>query len=37
MENKLKTAVCNGTVKLDAARRAIATDSTAALSKAAIS
>ncbi|MFB6536432.1 hypothetical protein ACFCY8_17240 [Streptomyces noursei] len=33
VENKLKTAVCNGTVQLDAARSAIATDWTTALSK----
>ncbi|WP_274910632.1 hypothetical protein [Streptomyces sp. WZ-12] len=33
VENKLKTAVCDGTVQLDAARSAIATDWTTALSK----
>ncbi|WP_329392654.1 hypothetical protein OHA45_37020 [Streptomyces lydicus] len=33
VENKLKVAVCNGTVKLDAARNAIATDWTTALAK----
>ncbi|MFF2808267.1 hypothetical protein ACFVT2_14065 [Streptomyces sp. NPDC058000] len=33
VENKLKTAVCNGDVALDDARNAIATDWTTALSK----
>ncbi|WP_235444657.1 hypothetical protein [Streptomyces sioyaensis] len=33
VENKLKTAVCNGSVKLDDARNAIATDWTTALAK----
>ncbi|MEU5547782.1 hypothetical protein AB0G85_36525 [Streptomyces sioyaensis] len=33
VENKLKLAVCDGTVKLDAARSAIATDWTTALAK----
>ena len=33
MENKLKVAVCNGIVKLHAARSAIATYWTTALSK----
>ncbi|WP_231977118.1 hypothetical protein [Streptomyces sp. 2323.1] len=33
VENKLKVAVCNGTVKLAAARSAIATNWTTALSK----
>ncbi|MER6052138.1 hypothetical protein ABT168_32675 [Streptomyces sp. NPDC001793] len=33
VENKLKTAVCNGTVNLDDARSAIATDWTTALAK----
>ncbi|MFF9483159.1 hypothetical protein [Streptomyces sp. NPDC014733] len=37
VENKLKTAVCNGTVKLDAARTAIATDWTTALSQTGLS
>ncbi|RXS84193.1 hypothetical protein EST92_11585 [Streptomyces sp. TM32] len=37
VENKLKVAVCNGTVKLDAARSAIATNWTTALSKVGIS
>ncbi|MFF4948721.1 hypothetical protein [Streptomyces chattanoogensis] len=33
VENKLKVAVCNGTVKLDDARNAIATDWTTALAE----